>query len=195
MPILLGSRLGSARLLRLLPLATVSGKATFCATVICGQIAYDWNTMPTARSSTGTLMRALASNRRRSSTAMMPESGVSRPAMQRSVVVLPQPDGPSSVKKVPASSSKLASRIPPTIWSVTFSKILLRRSTRSMGPSRPLVGKHDQGVKGDAAAPAQQERIDVDRLDASGTIEHQAREADQGRHQSLDVERWTAPIP
>ena len=71
--------------------------------------------MPMARCSTGTLMRALASNRRRSSTAITPSSGVSSPAMQRSVVVLPQPEGPSSVKNVPVSSAKLASRMPPTI--------------------------------------------------------------------------------
>ena len=38
--------------------------------------------------------------------------------MQRSVVVLPQPVGPSSVKNVPGSSAKLASRMPPAIWSV-----------------------------------------------------------------------------
>src|SRR5258708_36476569 len=119
--------------------------------------------MPTARSSTGTLTRALASNNFRSSTAMIPSSGVSSPAMQRKVVVLPQPEGPSNVKKVPASSAKLASRIPPTIMSVTFSKILLRRSTRNMGPSRAMVGKHDQPVKGDAPAPQQQDRVDDDR--------------------------------
>ena len=71
--------------------------------------------MPTARRSTGTLTRFAASNRARPSTEMMPSSGVSSPAMQRSVVVLPQPEGPSSVKNVPASSSKLASRMPPAI--------------------------------------------------------------------------------
>ncbi len=52
--------------------------------------------------------------------------------MQRKVVVLPQPDGPSMVKNVPGARSKLASRMPPAIWSVEFSKILVRRSTRSM---------------------------------------------------------------
>ena len=88
--------------------------------------------MPTARCSTGTFTFAAPSNSVRPSTEIAPSSGVSRPAMQRSVVVLPQPDGPSMVKKVPGSSAKLASRMPPAIWSVEFSKILVRRSTRSM---------------------------------------------------------------
>src|SRR5215831_7199663 len=52
--------------------------------------------------------------------------------MQRNVVVLPQPEGPSSVKNVPGSSVKLASRMPPAIWSVELSKILVSPSTRSI---------------------------------------------------------------
>src|SRR5207237_1273024 len=77
-----------------------------------------------------------ASNSDRPSTEIAPSSGVSSPAMQRSVVVLPQPDGPSSVKKVPGSSAKLASRMPPAIWSVALSKILVSRSTRSIAVRR-----------------------------------------------------------
>ena len=88
--------------------------------------------MPTARCSTATFTPLARSNKVRPSTEIAPSSGVSRPAMQRSVVVLPQPDGPSMVKKVPGSSAKLASRMPPAIASVAFSKILVRRSTRSM---------------------------------------------------------------
>src|SRR5215510_11959266 len=95
--------------------------------------------MPTERCSTGTLTRNLASNSVRPSTAMTPWSGVSSPAMQRKVVVLPQPEGPSSVKNVPDSSAKLASRMPPAIWSVELSKILVSPSTRSIrtNPSSP----------------------------------------------------------
>src|SRR5690242_4528506 len=88
--------------------------------------------MPTERCSTGTFSRALASNSVRPSTAMTPSSGVSSPAMQRKVVVLPQPDGPSRVKNVPGSSVKLASRMPPAIWSVELSKILVSPSTRNI---------------------------------------------------------------
>src|SRR5215470_10183106 len=95
--------------------------------------------MPTDRCSTGTFTRALASNSVRLSTAITPSSGVSSPAMQRKVVVLPQPDGPSRVKNVPVSSAKLASRMPPAIWSVELSKILVSPSTRNIrtNPLRP----------------------------------------------------------
>src|SRR6267378_52562 len=95
--------------------------------------------MPTERCSTGTFTRILVSNSVRPSTAMTPWSGVSSPAMQRKVVVLPQPDGPSNVKNVPGSSVKLASRMPPAIWSVELSKILVSPSTRNIrtNPLRP----------------------------------------------------------
>src|ERR1043165_1664778 len=41
--------------------------------------------------------------------AIMPEVGCSSPAMQRKVVVLPQPDGPSSTTISPAATRKLTS--------------------------------------------------------------------------------------
>ena len=41
---------------------------------------------------------------------MRPEVATSSPAIKRSVVVLPQPDGPSSVTRLPASTVKLTSR-------------------------------------------------------------------------------------
>src|SRR5882724_7063112 len=94
--------------------------------------------MPTELCSTGTFRRALASNSVRPSTAMTPSSGISSPAMQRSVVVLPQPEGPSKVKNVPGSSVKLASRMPPAIWSVELSKILVSPSTRNIRPYAPV---------------------------------------------------------
>src|SRR5882757_571252 len=94
--------------------------------------------MPTERCSTGTFTRALASKSVRPSTAITPSSGVSSPATQRSVVVLPHPEGPSRVKKVPGSSVKLAPRMPPAIWSVELSKILVSPSTRSM-KSQPFL--------------------------------------------------------
>src|SRR6476469_10409974 len=40
---------------------------------------------------------------------IVPEVGCSRPAMQRKVVVLPQPDGPSSTTISPAAMRKLTS--------------------------------------------------------------------------------------
>ena len=69
--------------------------------------------MPIPRSFSGTAMRCAASNSTRSPTAMTPWSGRSNPATQRSVVVLPQPDGPNRVKNVPSGRSNEASRTPP----------------------------------------------------------------------------------
>src|SRR5438105_2620304 len=42
-------------------------------------------------------------------TYTRPSSGCSKPAIIRSVVVLPQPDGPSSVSSSPGSTSRLTS--------------------------------------------------------------------------------------
>src|SRR5688572_23973561 len=42
-------------------------------------------------------------------TTISPVRGRSRPAMERSVVVLPQPLGPSSVKSLPGGTSRLTS--------------------------------------------------------------------------------------
>src|SRR5437764_11557367 len=41
----------------------------------------------------------------RPSTSISPETGRSSPAIERSVVVLPQPDGPSSVNSLPSGTS------------------------------------------------------------------------------------------
>src|SRR3954464_3856882 len=41
----------------------------------------------------------------RPATSISPDVGFSRPAMERSVVVLPQPDGPSSVNSLPSGTS------------------------------------------------------------------------------------------
>ena len=43
-------------------------------------------------------------------SAISPERGRSRPAIERSVVVLPQPLGPSSVNSLPSGTSKATSR-------------------------------------------------------------------------------------
>ena len=66
-------------------------KATFSKTLRCGQSAYCWNTMPRLRFHGGT--GSMGS----SSTKIRPSSGVAKPASILSSVVLPQPDGPSSV--------------------------------------------------------------------------------------------------
>src|SRR4029079_15892571 len=65
--------------------------------------------MPSPRSLAGMLTGHRPSdpaNTTRSSTVMRPESGFSRPAIERRVVVLPHPDGPSSVNSAPSATSK-----------------------------------------------------------------------------------------
>ena len=75
-----------------------SGQATFWNTVICGQIAYDWNTMTTLRRSTGTQMPRPVLIDDAAVDRDAAAFGCSSPAMQRSVVVLPQPLAPSSTE-------------------------------------------------------------------------------------------------
>src|SRR4249920_2104163 len=52
---------------------------------------------------------------------ILPEVGSSRPAIMRSVVVLPQPDGPSMTKNSPSATVKFESRTatnsPKALWS------------------------------------------------------------------------------
>jgi hypothetical protein len=73
---------------------------------MCGQIAYDWNTIPRPRSFAGTEIPRSAEKRARPPTAISPASGRSSPAMHRSTVVLPQPDGPRIVNSVLSATSK-----------------------------------------------------------------------------------------
>src|SRR5262245_51153135 len=68
-----------------------------------GQIAYDWNTMPRLRWCGGTKSRRPGEATRRPRRLISPPSGRSSPATRRSVVVLPQPLGPSSVNSSPRS--------------------------------------------------------------------------------------------
>src|SRR5215217_4686490 len=75
----------------------------FLRTVMCGHSAYDWNTMPMLRLSGGRLIFCARSNARWSPNEIIPSSAVSSPARQRSVVVLPQPLGPSSTRNSPGS--------------------------------------------------------------------------------------------
>jgi hypothetical protein len=56
---------------------------------------------------------------------MLPEVGSSRPAIMRSVVVLPQPDGPSRQKNSPSATVKVES-----FTAMKSPKALCRFSTR-----------------------------------------------------------------
>ncbi len=74
-------------------------KATFWATLMLGKRLYCWNTMPMPRSRGLTWVISLPSR------LMVPLVTSSRPARHRSRVLLPQPEGPSSVTRCPFSIS------------------------------------------------------------------------------------------
>src|SRR5438093_889224 len=76
----------------------------FSATVMVGNSAYDWKTMPTPRRRGDTSLTTRSSNR------ISPASGRSKPAIRRSVVVLPQPEPPTRE----TSSPRLISRQSPS---------------------------------------------------------------------------------
>ena len=66
---------------------------------MCGNSAYDWNTMLTSRSFAARSVTSVPPIRTR------PPVTASSPATIRNVVVLPQPDGPSSVTSSPCATS------------------------------------------------------------------------------------------
>jgi hypothetical protein len=70
----------------------------FSPTVRCGNSASDWKTMPRLRLCVGIGVMSSSSMR------MFPAVGSSSPAIMRSSVVLPQPDGPSMQTKVPCGT-------------------------------------------------------------------------------------------
>src|SRR5205809_2018711 len=72
----------------------------FSATVMVGKSAYDWKTMPTPRLRGGTSLTTRPSKR------ISPASGRSKPAITRSVVVLPQPEPPTRETSSPRPISR-----------------------------------------------------------------------------------------
>jgi len=73
------------------------------ATVMFGNSAYDWKTMPTLRRFGGTFVTS------RPSIVIAPAVGCSKPAIIRRVVVLPQPDGPRNDTNSPFAADRLKS--------------------------------------------------------------------------------------
>src|ERR1700720_4744415 len=63
--------------------------------------------MPRSRDRGGTRMPRAGADTTRPAMLISPEVGCSRPATQRKVVVLPQPDGPSRTTISPAGTAKL----------------------------------------------------------------------------------------
>src|SRR5919199_2362126 len=104
--------------------------------------------MPSRRSCGGTKTPPAGSDRTCPSISITPPSGTSSPAMQRNVVVLPQPDGPSSVRNsFPASSNEMLLmtvsgpndfRSPVTLIPIAFP------SARARARHEPQEQRHDR---------------------------------------------------
>ncbi len=89
--------------------------STLARTSRCSNRLASWKTTPTARRCVGTNTPAASSCQTSPSTTTRPPGARSRPARQRSSVVLPQPDGPNSALtpragSVSATSSMKAPR-------------------------------------------------------------------------------------
>src|SRR5262245_35752360 len=112
--------------------------------------------MPKPRRLGATKMPRLDGYTTRPPTAISPERGRSRPAIERSVVVLPQPLGPSRVKSLPSGTSKLTSCAALTISPRSFGYSVLRPSTLSTAlfphpelAAQPLRGHHQHEQRED----------------------------------------------
>ena len=86
---------GGARARRPARRRTLTPNTMFSRDVRCGNSAYDWNTIEMRRCAGATPVTS------RSPIKMRPALGVSSPAIMRSVVDLPQPDGPSRTTSLP----------------------------------------------------------------------------------------------
>ena len=71
-------------------------KPTLRRTSRCGKSAYSWKTSPTERRSGGRSTPASVSSQTAAPSATLPRSGRSRPAIARSTLDFPAPDGPTS---------------------------------------------------------------------------------------------------
>src|SRR5476651_2726322 len=84
--------------------------------------------MPRSRDRGGTMMPRAGDDTILPPILISPSVGCSRPATQRSVVVLPQPDGPSSTTISPAGTAKLT----PSIAGRPIANCLRRSVTSSV---------------------------------------------------------------
>ena len=102
---------------------------TFSLAVRCGKRLNCWKTMPTSRRSlltSAALLLVISS----SSMRMWPALGVSSRLMQRSIVDLPEPDGPRTTTTSPGQTLRFTS-----LSTSVSSKLLLRCSMRTIGCS------------------------------------------------------------
>lgn len=77
----------------------------FFSTVMVGNRAYCWNRYPTRRCRGVRSMCFSLSNSTRSPSTMRPRSGVTMPAMHLRVMLLPQPEAPSSAMVLSGASN------------------------------------------------------------------------------------------
>src|SRR4051812_41563971 len=141
--------------------------ATLSKTFMCGKSAYAWKTMLTLRFAGGTYVTSWPRRR------MRPEVGSSKPAIMRSVVVLPQPLGPSREKNSPAPISRSIA-----LTAVVLPKILVREWSaivdKVLSPSELSLGVADDGdeevVDVGPGRPGDDQVVEVDqrRTDAVG---------------------------
>src|ERR1700674_1935731 len=105
---------------------------------------------------------------------MRPEVGSSSPAIMRSVVVLPHPEGPSRQKKSPSGTVKVESRT-----AVNPPKALCRCSMRisAMALLRELGHDHEQHRAGECGDEGPGVELQVERLQQH---EHARRDDDRG---------------
>src|SRR6267142_3524180 len=138
-------------------------KPTCWATVMLGQIAYDWKIMDMPRFSGGS--ERPGAEIVRPSSSMVPSLGSRKPAIIRSVVVLPQPDGPSSETNSPRVSASVA------------------RSTAVKAPKRQVTSRRTSLLIGlrvhGRARPAQHE-VAADHPEA----DHHQRDGDHDEHEA-----------
>ena len=81
---------------------TFSPYSTFCATVMCGNSAYSWKTVLTSRLRAGSAVTSAPPS------LIVPAVGCSNPAIIRSTVVLPEPDGPRIANSSPSPTARSA---------------------------------------------------------------------------------------
>src|SRR6266550_8911063 len=133
---------------------------------MCGNTAYDWNTIAMCRSRGG------RSETSRSPIRTVPPSIRSRPARHRSSVVFPQPDGPSRTMNSPSRTSRSTS-----LRAIVFPKTLRTDSNATLdmfssptrSPEIEQVPAHEEDEEErrddheEAAREPEIERRDVER--------------------------------
>src|SRR3979490_109753 len=126
--------------------------------------------MPKPRRLGATKMLLVDEYTTRSPTLISPARGRSRPAIERSVVVLPQPLGPSRVKSFPSGTSNVTSCAARTIWPRSLGYSVKRPSTFSTRFSGSLLdseslaqplGKHHQNEERQDEQHAERRQLHV----------------------------------